>query len=56
MIEEPGYLEDKNKDLFGRALIRNPEILILDEATSSIDDETEKLILSSINKLKIIWR
>ncbi len=42
----------KQRISLARALIRNPEILILDEATSSIDDETEKLILSSINKLK----
>ena len=33
-------------------MIRDPKILILDEATSSIDDETEKSILSSLNKLK----
>ena len=42
----------KQRISLARALIRDPEILILDEATSSIDDETEKLILSSLNKLK----
>lgn len=31
-----------------RALLRNPEILILDEATSQIDAESERLILQSL--------
>lgn len=36
---------------FVRALIANPDILILDEATSNIDTETEHLIESSISTL-----
>ena len=36
---------------FGRAVIANPPIFVLDEATSSIDTETEKLIQDAISKV-----
>jgi ATP-binding cassette, subfamily B, multidrug efflux pump len=36
---------------FVRVLVQNPKIIVLDEATSSVDTETEELIQAAIEKL-----
>ena len=38
---------------FIRALLSNPEILVLDEATSNLDFESKKIINNYINKLNL---
>ncbi len=38
--------------LIARAIVKKPRILFFDEATSSLDNKTQKIVTESINKLK----
>ncbi len=54
MVEEGGAsLSVGQRQLlaFARALLANPRILVLDEATSSIDTQTEKIIRDAMDRL-----
>ena len=53
MGEEGKRLSEGQQQLLGlsRAFARNPSLVILDEATSNIDSETEHLIAEGIQRL-----
>ncbi len=42
---------ERQRLTIARALLKNPPILILDEATSSLDTESEKLVQDAINRM-----
>lgn len=42
----------KQRIAIARALVRNPKILLLDQACSALDTESEAIVLSQLDKVR----
>lgn len=43
----------KQRVAIARALVRNPKILLLDEATSALDHESEAIVQSALEQVRV---